>query len=421
MFDAAELSAWLRHLETAHDRKIDLGLERVGAVYAALQLAPVAPVVITVAGTNGKGSTVAMLDAICQAAGYKTGRFTSPHLLRYNERIVINGQEATDSAIVSAFRRIEEARGHITLSYFEYTTLAALYLFKQAAVDVAILEVGLGGRLDSVNVVDTDCALITTVDIDHTQWLGDNRESVGREKSGIFRPGRPAVCGDPDCPLSVRRQACQRGARLYRRDIDFDIRLHDSGFDWLGWHRDILALPLPSLPGVWQCQNAATAVAALESLRERLPIPEEAYGMGLHQARLPGRLQQLRQQPEIRIDVAHNAQAAAALACWLKQNPSPGKTVAVLGVLADKNAHEWLGQFRFLVDAWVATQPVSERALPVAKCAELIRKTTGAPLLAAHTDPLAACHMALTGLDTDDRLLVFGSFFVLEPVIREFA
>lgn len=416
------LSDWLRHLESAHGGKIDLGLERAGQVYRHLQLAPVAPVVISVAGTNGKGSTVAMLDAICRQAGYRTGCFTSPHLVHYNERMVIGGQPAPNEAIVAAFEAIESARGAVSLSYFEFTTLAALWLFKRAAVDVAILEVGLGGRLDAVNIVDADCAVITTVDIDHEQWLGNTREAVGREKAGIFRPGKPAICGDPDCPLSVRRIACQHRARLFRRDTDFTVRYIDGpGFDWLGWSRDITDLPLPALAGDWQLQNAATAIAALESLPGHLRITPDDYAAGLRAVTLPGRLQRLHNTPEIIVDVAHNAQSAAALARWLRQNPARGRTVAVFGALADKHAADWLGPFRFVVDAWVATEPVSERAMPLADCAGLIKVATGGPLLFAEREPLQACRRAFGELQPDDRLLVFGSFFVLDPVLAAHA
>ena len=418
---AATLDEWLQRLEKAHGGKIDLGLERVGWVYQRLQLAPVAPVVITVAGTNGKGSTVAMLDAICRQAGYHSGCFTSPHLIRYNERFSVDGQPVTDEAILEAFDAIEKARGEISLSYFEFSTLAALWLFKQAAVDVAILEVGLGGRLDSVNVVDTDCAVITTVDIDHEHWLGNTREAVGREKAGIFRPGKPAICGDPDCPLSVRRTACQQRARLFCRDKEFTVCQREgnpsSGFDWLGWTRDLPNLPQPALRGHWQLQNAATAIAALESLAGRLDISPSDYAAGLRSVSLAGRLQRLQAAPEVLVDVAHNAQSATALASWLQHNPCSGRTVALFGALADKHAETWLPQFRFLVDAWVATAPQSERALSAPECQQLIEINLGGPVLFAEKDPLQAYEKALATLDKNDRLLVFGSFFVLDPIL----
>ncbi len=418
MASGSALSQWLRRLETGHDKKIDLGLERVGQVFRRLRLAPLAPVVISVAGTNGKGSTVAMLDSICQAAGYRTGRFTSPHLLQYNERFLVDGQQARDDAIVAAFEAIEKARGDISLSYFEFSTLAALWLFKRAPVDVAILEVGLGGRLDSVNVVDADCAVITTVDIDHVHWLGDNREAIGREKAGIFRAGRPAVCGDADCPLSVRRSACQGGARLYCRDKDFTVRRHASGFDWLGWQRDVLHLPEPALAGDWQIQNAATAIAALESLAPKLTINPEHYAQGLQSVRLAGRLQVIQSSPQILVDVAHNAQSAAALAQWLHQHPVAGKTRAVFGVLNDKQPADWLPRFQTLVDEWFCTQPANERALSAADCAALVTQSTESENIHAIQDPVEAYQHAVNSLQEKDRLLVFGSFFVLDPILH---
>lgn len=421
MAKPGSLAEWLSRLEKAHGGKIDLGLERVGQVYRLLRLAPVAPTVMTVAGTNGKGSTVAMLDAICRQAGYRTGCFTSPHLVRYNERFRIGNRPVGDESIVEAFTAIEQARGDVSLSYFEFSTLAALWLFKQAAVDVAILEVGLGGRLDSVNVVDTDCAVITTVDIDHEKWLGNTREAVGREKAGIFRPGKPAICGDPDCPLSVRRTACQQRAKLFCRERDFTLRRHKSGqsdrFDWLGWNRDLPNLPRPALRGDWQLHNAATAIAALESLADRLDIPPAAYAAGLQAVTLMGRLQRLQTRPEVLVDVAHNAQSATALAHWLQQNPVSGRTLAVFGALADKHAENWLPQFRFLVDEWVATAPRSERALSASDCQQLIEKATGGPVISSQPDPLRAYEKALEWLDENDRLLVFGSFFVLDPIL----
>ncbi len=416
------LAQWLHWLETAHGGKIDLGLERVGEVYKRLQLAPVAPMVISVAGTNGKGSTVAMLDAICRQAGYRTGCFTSPHLLRYNERFSLQGQPASDEAVVAALNAVQKARGDVSLSYFEFTTLAALWLFKKTQVEVAILEVGLGGRLDSVNVVDADCAVVTTVDIDHTQWLGHDREAVGREKAGIFRPFTPAICGDLNSPLSVRRVACQKRARLFKRNVDFTVQRHEAGerhvFDWLGWSRNLRALPMPALAGDWQVDNAATAIAALESVADKLTISPEDYAAGLRAVKLAGRLQLLQSAPEVLVDVAHNAQSANALAQWLQQNPVAGRTVALFGVLADKQAAEWLPQFRFLVDSWVATEPVSGRAVSVNECQALIESATGTTVKLAQADPWQAYQQAIGELQENDRLLIFGSFFVLDPILR---
>ncbi|HSP00336.1 MAG TPA: bifunctional tetrahydrofolate synthase/dihydrofolate synthase, partial [Thioalkalivibrio sp.] len=307
------LEQWLAWQETLHPKAIDLGLERVARVAGRLGLLEPSHAVITVAGTNGKGSTVALLDAIYRAAGYRVCTYTSPHLLRYNERIRIHGALASDEALCRAFDAVDTARGEESLSYFEFGTLAALWLFWEAAPDVAILEVGLGGRLDAVNIIDSDVAVITSIGIDHEAWLGSDREVIGAEKAGVFRAARPAVCGDPRPPASIQRRALDLGAKLYMagRDFSWQAAALGQGWQWQGPGAVVLAdLPLPALFGPIQLNNAASALTAVTLLQARLAVSREALARGLQQVRLPGRFQQLRDKPLVILDVAHNPQGA---------------------------------------------------------------------------------------------------------------
>ncbi|HZV23293.1 MAG TPA: bifunctional tetrahydrofolate synthase/dihydrofolate synthase, partial [Luteimonas sp.] len=314
------LDEWLAYIERQHPKSIALGLERVREVAARLQLARPASQVITVAGTNGKGSTVAFIESIARAAGWKVGAYTSPHLLAYNERVRIDGVDATDDALVAAFESVEAARGDTALTYFEYGTLAALWLFQRTGLDLAVLEVGLGGRLDAVNLVDADVAVITTVDLDHQDWLGNDREAIGREKAGIARAGRPLVLGEDDPPSSVLGHAYAIGASAIRAGCDFFFSPTEAGhWQW----REVgagLELPSPRLAAPSQLRNAATAIAALRALPDTLPT--DAYAQGVADTDLPGRLQRFnRIGVEVVVDVAHNPQAARELHAWLQQAP----------------------------------------------------------------------------------------------------
>lgn len=287
----ATLDDWLGWQETLHPKAIDLRLERVRTVLQRLQPEPPAYTVITVGGTNGKGSCVAMLDSILRAAGYPVGAYSSPHLLRYNERIRINGVEADDAAICRAFARIDAVRSEISLTYFEFGTLAALELFREAGVDVAVLEVGLGGRLDAVNVLDADAALVVSIGIDHVDWLGADRDSIGYEKAGIYRAGRPAICADPDPPPRLLDFAQSLGASLRRVGRDYHFSQQENSWRWQSDTAQFNDLPLPALAGVHQIGNAAAALAILDSLRDRLLVTAEAIRAGLTQTQLPGRFQ----------------------------------------------------------------------------------------------------------------------------------
>jgi dihydrofolate synthase/folylpolyglutamate synthase len=314
------LAEWLAYLETLHARPIAMGLERVGAVHARLGLSFDVPVIV-VGGTNGKGSTCAFLEAMLRAGGYRVGLYTSPHLSRYNERVRIDGKAAEDSALVAAFAIVEQARTQASpatpLTYFEFGTLAALVLFRQAALDVLVLEVGLGGRLDAVNLVDPHVAVITTIDLDHQEFLGDTRAAIGAEKAGILRAGRPAVCGDPDPPATVIEHAARLGAPLYRIGREYGYVDERTQWRYRGPGGDRFGLPIPALRGRYQLANAATAIAALGSLAERLPLDAGAVRGGLAQVTLAGRFQVLPGRPVIVLDVAHNPHAARALAATL--------------------------------------------------------------------------------------------------------
>ncbi|WP_307553024.1 bifunctional tetrahydrofolate synthase/dihydrofolate synthase [Xanthomonas sacchari] len=402
------LPEWLAYIERQHPQDIAMGLERVRAVAARMRLTRPAKHVITVGGTNGKGSTVAFVEAIARAAGWRVGSYTSPHLLRYNERVRIDGEEASDAELVSAFATVEAARGDTALTYFEYGTLAALWLFQQAKLELAVLEVGLGGRLDAVNLVDADVAVITTVDIDHTDWLGSDREAIGAEKAGIARPWKPLVLGEIDPPSSVLRRAYAIGANALRAGSDF---FHEP-IDAERWRwRDVgteLQLPLPQLRAPVQRANAATAIAALRALRRSLP--RHAYAEGIAAARLRGRLQPcVRDGVEVLVDVGHNPQAARELAAALQAQPAAGRTHAVFAALADKDAAGVVAALAAQVDAWHLAGLGGSRGQSGAQLRARLADTAAAEADLAES-VAQALQSALAQARPGDRVLVFGSF-----------
>ncbi len=448
------LADWLRYLETLHPTEIDLGLDRIREVAQRLEL-QVSYLTITVGGTNGKGSTCAMLEAILSAAGYKVGLYSSPHLLRYNERIRVAQQEASDTHITQQFARIEAARESLSLSYFEFATLAALLLFEQAKVDVAILEVGLGGRLDAVNLVDADCAIVTSIDIDHEAYLGNTREAVAFEKAHIFRPGRPAICADPLPPDTLIAYAQKIDAPLWLLGKDFSYRGDAQQWVYRGHDQRNLALAYPSLRGVNQLLNASAALAALEALKPRLAVPMQAIREGLHRVHVPGRLQILPGTPQIILDVAHNPHAAAALAQNLAQMPTQGKTYAVLGMLNDKDVPSVLRHLLPSIDEWfvggLESQPrglsadalkgLLDLALQEASChphadrvppesstghtdhtpSVKIRVQQKDPLhvkVSAYATVVEAFQHAQHIATPPDRIVVFGSFATVGPILH---
>ena len=410
------LENWLRRLEQLHPSAIDLGLDRVRRVRDAMGLAPDFPLIV-VGGTNGKGSTCACLEAILGAAGYKTGLYTSPHLLRYNERVRIAGVESPDADLIAAFERIDAARGDISLTYFEFGTLGAMAQFIDAGVDVAILEVGLGGRLDAVNVFDADAAIVTSVDLDHMDYLGDTREQIGFEKAGIYRAGRPAICADPAPPASLLAHARDIGADLRCAARDFSAQREGNHWTFRGCETHWPDLPLPAMAGAYQLRNAAGALAVLEALRARLPVSEAAIRQGLAAARVPGRFQRIARAPEVIVDVAHNPEAARALAATLREQPVAGRTLAVVGMLADKDAAGVFAALSGEIDAWWACTPASPRACDAGALAAVLRAHAGAAPVSVQPDVHAALAEARGEAHEGDRILVFGSFYTVAAVL----
>ncbi|MBI3772133.1 MAG: bifunctional tetrahydrofolate synthase/dihydrofolate synthase [Gammaproteobacteria bacterium] len=411
------LNDWLAWQETLHPKQIDLGLDRVQSVWQRLRGAKPAPIVITVAGTNGKGSSVAILDAIYRSAGYRVGTYTSPHLLRYNERIRINGQDVEDARLCDAFAAVDVARGETSLSYFEFGTLAAFEIFATERLDVAILEVGLGGRLDAVNIIDADVALIATIDLDHAAWLGNDRESVGREKAGIMRAGRPAVCSDPRPPHTVFEHAAAIGASLKVLGRDFGFEAQNAQWQWRSetTRRDVL--PWPALRGEFQLRNAAGVVMTIESLQVRLPVSQQALRIGLGSVQLAGRFQVLPGPVPVILDVAHNPEAATALAANLRAWPQPGKTLAVVAMMADKDLTAIFSAIAAQIDAWYVTTVAIERAAKAEQLIEVLHQLNVMQPIHAHANVTAALGAAQQAASTDDRIVVFGSFYTVAEVL----
>ncbi|WDK03318.1 bifunctional tetrahydrofolate synthase/dihydrofolate synthase [Xanthomonas campestris] len=410
------LSDWLAYIEQQHPSVIAMGLERVREVAARLQIEAPAKHVIVVGGTNGKGSTVAFIEAIGRAAGWKVGAYTSPHLLRYNERVRIDGVEASDAQLVAAFAAVEAARGDTALTYFEFGTLAALWLLQQSALELAVLEIGLGGRLDAVNIIDADVAVITTVDIDHTDWLGEDREAIGAEKAGIIRGWKPVVLGEIDPPSSVLRRAYQLGANAIRAGSDY---FHEP-IDAQHWRwRDVaqtLELPMPALQAPVQLANAAAAIAALQALP--VEVPATAWAQGVADAQLPGRLQRVaRDGVELMLDVGHNPQAARALAQALGTATPAGTTVALYAALADKDVRGVVEALTGCVDQWALAGLEGARG----QSAEALRarlQGTAAAQAACHGDVAGALHAVLAEAQPGDRVLVFGSFHTVADALQ---
>jgi dihydrofolate synthase/folylpolyglutamate synthase len=406
---AFALDDWLAWFETLHPKKIDLSLDRVTAVLEKLNLKPPPYKVVTVAGTNGKGSCVAMLESIYWHAGYDVGSFTSPHLWRFNERIRVNGEDSPDAELVELFQVVDETLGSITLSYFESSTVAALMQFARRKVDVAVLEVGMGGRLDSSNAVDADAALIVSIDLDHKEWLGDDREAIGREKAGIMRSGRPAVVADRAVPRSVLEHAAAVGApvRVAGRDYDFVRRggswRRSSDGDGGPW------FPLPAFGGDEQFGNAAACAAVVESLREALPVSDAALAAGIEHAYLRGRLERHDiGGVEWVFDVAHNPAAAEILRDGLARLP-PRRTLVVFAAMRDKDLGGVLAPFVGSADAWFVTQASADRGAAGGELRELLTRVGGRNVTACATVE-QACAAASAAARSGDRVLVFGSF-----------
>ena len=413
------LDDWLAHCEQLHPKTIDMGLDRVRAVAERMGLRFDCPV-FTVAGTNGKGSTCAMLEAILTQAGFRTGLFTSPHLVRFEERCRIRGQNVDASDLVAVFDRVESARAEISLTYFEFTTLAILDTLARAGLDAVILEVGLGGRLDAVNIIDTDCAIITSIDIDHAELLGDTREKIGFEKAGILRTGRPAIVSDPVPPQSVIDRATEIGADLWLLGRDFNYSGDKQQWAWAGRGRRYAGLAYPALRGANQLINASGVLAALTAMRQQLPVTAQAVRNGLALVDLPGRFQVVPGQPALVLDVAHNPHSVAALALNLDAMGFYPTTHAVFGAMADKDLTPMLQRMDPLVDRWYFTdlptpRAASGAALQAAWQALTQRKDASS---AVFSQPLDALHAAAAKAQAADRIVVFGSFYTVGGVLE---
>ena len=419
------LDDWLAYVSAQHPATIALGLDRVREVAERMALLRVTPaqagaqsITITVGGTNGKGSTCAFLERILLEAGYRVGLYTSPHLLRYNERVRLKGEEASDDVLERAFERVEAARGVTPLTYFEFGTLAALDVFAQASVEVAILEVGLGGRLDAVNIVDADVAAVVSVDLDHQSYLGNDRESIGFEKAGIFRAGRPAIFGDQDPPRRLVEHAQAIGAELMLLGRDFRYEAHERQWDFIGRKGARRALPMPALRGRWQLKNASVALAALDELAGRLPVSAGEVKRGLTLVRLSARLQVLPGRPCVVMDVAHNPHAARALADGLGDMGYYESTLAVFAMLADKDIGGVVDAMRGRVDRWFVSAADVDRAAPADALARVLADRGLASQTRTFATVAAALAAARREAGANDRIIVFGSFHTVAEALR---
>lgn len=404
---------WLSHLETAHPISIDLGLERIKIVAARLDVLDFDCPVITVAGTNGKGSCVALTQAILAAAGYRVATYTSPHLLNYNERIQIAGEPVSDSALCQAFNCIDEARAEVSLSYFEFGTLAALLLFKQAQLDAIILEVGLGGRLDAVNCVDADISVISMVDLDHMEWLGHTRELIAKEKAGIMRANKPCVFGDFSLPASIYEHASLENVFLYRQGQHFDYKKQISSWSWQSQQQSLTDLPLPKI----DLQNAATVLQTIELLSNQFAISREAIEEGLKQVFIPGRFQIIEQgELQFILDVAHNPAGGRCLAKRLAQEPCAGKTHAVIGMLADKDINNTLAPLISQIDQFYLANLEVARAATAEQLHQRLMPLNDKTSAQLFSSPVMALQAACKVASKGDRVLVFGSFYTVSLV-----
>jgi len=414
------LDQWLAHCEQLHPKTIDMTLERVQLLCERLGLRFAVPVV-AVAGTNGKGSSCAMLEAIALQAGYRVGLYIKPHLVRFEERCRINGEMVDAATLVAHFQAVEAARGGITLTWFEYTTLVIMRVLAQAPLDLVILEVGMGGRLDAVNAVDADVALITSIALDHTEFLGNDRESIGREKAGIMRPGQAVVVSDPQPPTSLQQRADELGADLRQLGVDFNVQGDKQQWAWRGRSQRYNGLAYPALRGANQLLNAAGVLAVFEALRERLPINAQAVRNGLALVELPGRFQIVPGQPTLVLDVAHNPQSVAALALNLDQMGYYPGTHAVFGAMRDKDLATLLPKIAPLVDHWHLCDLPTPRAASAADLAILVQAVCAGRQISLHThaSPEAALKAAAATADPADRIVIFGSFFTVGGVLKD--
>lgn len=421
----ANLDEWLELLESRHFKTIDMGLDRVQLVKQRLNLQFSCPVIM-VAGTNGKGSTCAMLESMLLRAGYKVGLYIKPHFLKFNERAQLNGESASDDALIASFEAVEAQRGDVSLTYFEFTTLAIMHLLATADLDVAILEVGLGGRLDAVNVVDADIAIVTSIDIDHTDYLGDTREKIGFEKAGIFRAGKTAICSDPVPPQSLIDHANAIGADLWLLGRDFNYTGDKQQWNYGGRAQRRNSLGYPSLRGANQLLNASAALAALEALRNQLPVSAQEVRTGLVTVELPARFQVMPGQPLVVLDVAHNPHAAATLAQNLDNMGFHPYTYGIFGAMLDKDIEGIVGQLKGRIDHWCVTDLPLPRAASAEQLQQRLQQAgvkaqegaAAESTIQGFKTPAEAYANALSRAGENDRIVVFGSFLTVAGVME---
>ncbi|MCW9025195.1 MAG: bifunctional tetrahydrofolate synthase/dihydrofolate synthase [Gammaproteobacteria bacterium] len=412
------LEGWLSWQETLHPNEIELGLVRVAEVFERLHSQRFTCPVITVAGTNGKGSSIRLLESIYLACGYTTASYTSPHLLHYNERIRLNGVSVSDDEIVTAFQRVDTARAEISLTYFEFGTLAALDIFMQQQPDVVLLEVGLGGRLDAVNIIDADIALITSISLDHTSWLGHDRESIGYEKAGILRAGKSAVCSEPDIPESILQHAQQLGASLHQIEKEYHYQLDENQWYWQTNSTNRI-LPLLTLSGQHQYQNAAGVIMVVQLLQSELPVTERGLETGLKNAQLAGRYQKLSHNPDWIVDVAHNPDGLQKLAQNLTRETHNGRTLGLVGMLADKDIATALAEICKYIDEWHIVPLPTSRSASVVDLELLVENLGIKPSYIHVYETISEAKKAIEKLALEtDRIVVFGSFYTVSEVMK---
>ncbi|MDH5328235.1 MAG: bifunctional tetrahydrofolate synthase/dihydrofolate synthase [Gammaproteobacteria bacterium] len=413
------VSEWLAWQETLNSKEIELGLERVATVYNLMQLDFGGTTVITVAGTNGKGSTVEMLAAILGAAGHKVGTYTSPHMFRYNERICINRVPVSDETLCQAFEAVESVRGDVPLTYFEFGTLAAFWCFRQQNLDIIILEVGLGGRLDAVNLIDPQISVITSIGIDHVEWLGKDRNAIAREKAGILRKGNIMVCGDVVPPMSLQEIARELSVKTFYINYDFVIQKKSDHWDWSHVTEKYQHLPFPRLDGEVQLRNAACALMVVTSLQQQFPVSEAHIHKGLKSANLPGRYQTISGKFTQVFDVAHNPQSCKELAKYLEQHPVSGRTHALVGMLKDKDFLDCVLPLMPLVDDWYVASLQVSRGADAADLAASLRKLKKDVFVHSTAKVTEAYDVLMQTAQPGDKVVVFGSFHTLAQVLPQ--
>ncbi len=409
------LEQWLRWQETLHFKRIDLGLDRIQIVARRLNIQSIADKVVLVGGTNGKGSCVSFLQQLYLASGYRVACYTSPHLLRYNERFSLLGKLASDESLIEAFTAIDNVRQDISLTYFEFATLAAFYLFARLPLDIALVEVGMGGRLDATNIINADVSVITSIGLDHRAWLGETREAIGHEKSGIMRPGQPVVCGDRLLPDSVVNAADNNNALISRIGIDFDCKMGVNNWDWYSDGNSLRKLPLPAGNSTVQLANIATAIQVASHLQSCLPVTRPAIVRAITDYSLPGRCQLLQKAPEVWLDVAHNPQAMHALVDTLASQEER-RSFVVLGLLADKDIEEIVRILEPIVAGWYLATPKSERSLDVATLQRIVQANSRQPVT-SYPDVAEAFNSAVSMADDSARVVVTGSFFTVAEIM----